>query len=531
MNSFCYNHSVVRKISKIYPLLKISKNQSLKLNAISNLIGSGWMALVSILFVPVNLYYLGVEAYGIIGLFNSLQAITYLFDFGLSIIISRELARLSAAPENAQEMRDITRTSELINWTLGLLITLLLVALSPIIAAYWLQSERLPVTTVSQALMLMSIGFAAQWTTNFYINGLIGLQRQYLQNIINVVYTTFRAVGGVLVLILISPTIQAFLIWQVILSTLQALTMALALHKCLPETQSWGQFRWQLLKEKWRLAAGITGMSVLGLILHQLDKIILSKLLTLEFFGYYILATTIASMSLGMIAKGIAGAAYPRFSYLVSLNEQLQLSDLYHKSTQMISALMLPIAALLIVFPFEIIKLWTQNTTNATNTWKLLMVLAFGFSINGFLHIPYYIQLAHGWTKIIITSALIAVCIITPTMIFTVNRYGAIAGAVCWLCLNLFHLIMDVQMLHRYTLKGEQWKWYFVDIGKPFVVALTTALVGRFFLETDASQFNILILLISVGLTTYFLTALSIKYSRNLVRLLFRKGVRLVMQN
>ncbi len=146
------------------------KNNSLKLNTISNLFGNGWSALLNLIAVPIYLHYLGVEAYGIIGVFYTIQAIAVLLDFGVSIIISRELAHLSARPDAAREMHDITRTTEIITWVAGFSIGLFLVALSPVIAKYWLQGEHLSPAIVSQSLMIMSVGFIGQWAINFYTN-------------------------------------------------------------------------------------------------------------------------------------------------------------------------------------------------------------------------------------------------------------------------------------------------------------------------------------------------------------------------
>ena len=58
-------------------------------------------------------------------------------------------------------------------------------------------------------------------------------------------------------------------------------------------------FQKQLLKGIWRFTAGMSGISILAVILTQLDKVILSKMLSLEMFGYYTLASMVA-MSLGV---------------------------------------------------------------------------------------------------------------------------------------------------------------------------------------------------------------------------------------
>lgn len=485
-----------------------ANNHSLKISTLSNFASSAWMALLGILFVPVYLHYIGVESYGLIGIFNSLIALAWLFDFGLSGVINRELARLSAYPDKNQEIQDLTRTIEVINLLTAISITACLLGAAPLIARYWVQGGQLSVNAITQSLMIMGLGFAAHLALGFYSGGLTGLQKLPLLNSINVVCSTFRSVGSVLVLIFISSTIQAFLIWQVIIGLVQALLMAVTFHKCLPSSSRPARFRWHLLQGRKQFAGGLTVLFFLGLILQQLDKIILSKMLSLEFFGYYTLAATITSFGLGIVPKAIANAVYPRFSYLVERNEQHQLSNLYHLSTQAVSVLLLPAASILAVFPFEILKLWTQNETAAENTWVLLMILAIGSAIYGLINIPHYLQLAYGWTGIIVFAALTSIIIITPLMIITVGVYGAIAGAACWGLINLLHLIIYEQIMHKYTLKGEQWKWYFVDVAKPFAVAITSALLCRFVFGADFTGIKMILVLIVNTLFTYFCTVL-----------------------
>ncbi|MDQ3181857.1 MAG: polysaccharide biosynthesis protein, partial [Acidobacteriota bacterium] len=66
-------------------------------------------------FVPIYLHYIGIESYGLIGIFSSIQAFIILLDFGLSPTLNRELARLSALTDRTQEMHDIKRTLEIPN--------------------------------------------------------------------------------------------------------------------------------------------------------------------------------------------------------------------------------------------------------------------------------------------------------------------------------------------------------------------------------------------------------------------------------
>ncbi len=64
----------------------------------------------------------------------------------------------------------------------------------------------------------------------------MGLQRQVLLNGFNIFMATIRGGGAVLILWLVSPTIQAFFGWQIVSSGLQSFLVALLLWRSLPPT-------------------------------------------------------------------------------------------------------------------------------------------------------------------------------------------------------------------------------------------------------------------------------------------------------
>ena len=87
---------------------------------------------MSLAFVPLYIKFMGIESYGIVGIFASLQAIFSLLDMGLSTTLNRELARLSAIPSREQEMRDLLRTLEIIYWGLAVVVGIAVAGLSDI---------------------------------------------------------------------------------------------------------------------------------------------------------------------------------------------------------------------------------------------------------------------------------------------------------------------------------------------------------------------------------------------------------------
>jgi len=365
-----------------------------------------------------------------------------------------------------------------INCSVALLLGLTLLILSPLIAGYWVQPQTLSVAAISQSFMIMSVSFTFQWMSNLYLSGLASLQKQVLTNSLNIIFTTLRSVGAFLVIAFYSQTIQAFLGWQALVAGLQTVVFLIFLRRSLPVASSAARFRKKIIKKVWRFAGGMTGIAIVSLILMQSDKVILSRILTLEFFGYYTLAITISSLALNQIATTIDNAIYPKFLQLVASGEETSLRQLYHLGCQAMSTLIIPTAVILAFFSFQILSIWTRNEIITLNTYVLLSIIAVATGFHCLMWLPYRLQLAHGWTTLSFYKNVVAIFLIVPMMIYGVINYGAIGGAVSLLILYINYTLIPLQIMHRRLLKGELKNWYLKDVGLPLAATLGVATIS-----------------------------------------------------
>jgi O-antigen/teichoic acid export membrane protein len=486
---------------------------SLKKNITANFAGTIWQALMGILFIPLYIKFLGIESWGLIGIFATLQGIFSLLDLGLTGTLNRELARLSVLPQKEQEMRNLVRTLEILYWSVAAFVGIAIIALSPFIAGYWIKSGSLSSATVEQALVFMGIITAFQMPGGFYSGGLMGLQKQVKLNGINIGVSTVRGAGAVLILWLISPTIQAFFLWQILTSIVSVFLIGYSLWHALPVSDTKGVFQKVLLHGVWRFAAGMSGITILGIVLTQLDKIILSKMLTLEMFGYYMLAGVVA-MSLGRLFTPVFYSIYPRLTQLVSINNQEELIRLYHKSCQFFAVLILPAAIVLSFFSYEVILLWTQNPVTAEKTHLIVSIMIFGTALNGLVNPPYALQLAYGWTKLPFYVNLVSVVLFVPLIILLATYFGAIGGAIAWLVLNMGFILVWIPVMHQRLLRTEQWRWYWQDVFVPLITGVVVAGIGRLIVNQPYSQMMMVLELCCVSVITLGMTALSMPVTR-----------------
>lgn len=460
-------------------------------NLLAGLTNSVWSALIGLAVVPFYLKYLGIEAYGLIGFFVMTQAVLSLLDMGMAPTINREVARCSALG-NLKEAGKLLHTLAVVYWCMAGVIALLIMAIAPLIAGYWLQSKQLSPQTISHAVMMMGLVVACRWPIGLYQGALIGAQRLTISSGINMAMVTTGSLGAVAVLAFISPTIEAFFIWQACVGLVYAITIRWAAWRIIGKL-SQARFDVDKLKSVWRFTAGMSGVAVLAIILMQLDKVILSKILSLEDFGRYALAGVVAS-GLYMILTPTFNVIYPRLSALVVTGETEKLIDLYRSGTRLLSAVLFPIAIAAAAFSEEILSLWTGNPSIASSAAPIVSLLLIGTALNGVMHFPYALQLAYGMTRIPFIISIVLIVILVPVIAYFAQTYGAVGGGLAWLLLNSVYLLFGTWLTHRYLLKGMALEWLIRDVGAPLCISLFIILGGWQLIHTDGNRFVNLLL-------------------------------------
>jgi O-antigen/teichoic acid export membrane protein len=439
---------------------------SLKKNTIANYLGQGWTAVMGLAFVPIYIQYLGIEVYGLIGLFAVMQAWLTLLDIGMTPTLNREMARFSAGGHSPQSIHDLLRSLEIICLCLAVIIALSVWWASGYLASDWLKSDKLHPSVVAQAISIMALVIALRFVEGIYRSSLFGLQRQVWYNGANAAIVTLRNGGAVVVLALISPTVRAFFFWQAAISMLSIIIFAMGVHRALPKPPSQPRFSRTAIANIWKFASGMMAVTFLSILLTQVDKVLLSRLLTLESFGYYTLAATVAGV-LYMVIGPITTAFYPRLVELLIQENQVALITAYHQGAQLITLLISPAVMILSFFPEDVMYIWSGNVNLAANAAPILSVFVLGVFINGLMHMPSQLQLAHGWVSLGVKTNIVAVAVLIPAIFWVVPRYGVVGAAWIWVILNAGYVLIAIQFMHRRLLAGEKWRWYFADVLLP----------------------------------------------------------------
>jgi len=419
--------------------------------------------------------HLGIEAFGLVGFFATTQAMLSLLDLGLAATLNREIARCSASGE-IRSGRNLLHTFSIIYGATAAVIALLVITLAPFIANYWIHSKTINQDTLTRAVALIGLVIACRWPIGLYAGALMGMQRIDITACTSIMTVTIGNLGAVGILALISPTIEAFFIWQAFIAVVHVATLRTFAWRVIGHNKI-RNFDYNGLRRLWRYTLSMSGVAASGVILIQLDKIILSKMLSLSDFGHYTLAGTLAS-GLYVLLTPLFNSLYPRLSELVATGNTEKIIDLYRTGTRIFLALFFPIAITAAIFSVDLLYLWTENEALAISTAPIVSLLIIGTALNGVMHFPYALQLAYGTTRIAIVTNIILILLTVPITIILTNHYGATGGAAGWAILNLIYIFLGTYLTHRTLLIELGNKWLISDVAYPLCMAILIAGIG-----------------------------------------------------
>ena len=213
------------------PLPKLTR---LRVNLLSNFVGQGYVSVVGLVVLPVYLAWLGPEAFGLVGFYLVMETLLLLLDLGMSPTLTREISTAQTVDQSQDDLRRKLRSIEVVFVSLGLAIAVGGYLFAPEIAAHWIGPSGLGQDTVTDSIVLIGFTLGVRLTFVMYWAALVGQERQFLLNLIPVVFITLRLPGALVVLHLTDNSLTAYFQYQLALVALQAILFAACVYRALP---------------------------------------------------------------------------------------------------------------------------------------------------------------------------------------------------------------------------------------------------------------------------------------------------------
>ncbi len=459
------------------------------------------MILSQLILVPIYVKYLGMESYGLVGWYTGIQAIFFLLDMGLSATIQKEL---SIVDSNSAHSSKITLffTLERIYYAIAVGIIFLMFFLIKVFPSWFSFNAVLPSEIIEQAIIYIAILLAVRFPIGYYSGALNGIQKQAELNLALVTTEILKFISIYIALVYFKGNILDYFIVQIIFNIVLIVVLFFQVRKYINVQPDIKKFDWSSISSVWKYSVGMASISIVGMLITQVDKLILSRLVNLSDLGIYCLAFTIASLPTKIVGS-VATAYFPKMVKEHSLGNWINLESIYLSVSQLVSILVIPISLMFILISKPLLVLWLGVNQDIEQLNRLIWVFTLGYMCNGLVTMPYYLQLTHGWTSLSAIKNIVALCILVPALILLSKYWGIYGASFVWLILNFSYLLFEVPIMHRRLHKHLLLRWYKYVVVVPLIIVVLFALFSFEVLNwLNASS---LIMLLVVGICTLVL--------------------------
>lgn len=453
-----------------------------------------YIAFVGILLMPVYLHTLGAEGFGIIGLFFMFQAVVQLLDFGLSSAASRKASVYRAQKTTEEKMGTILCSLEVSFFSVSLFILLCFI-LVPIYANYP-KPQILSQSTVVQSMTLIGFAIALRFFSGLYRSILVGLENQLEVNLIIIAGTTFRYLL-VLPFIYIWPTVQIFIMFQIIAGIGELFSMAYMVSRLLPRRSLTFSSYLDALKQLLPIAIPMAILSFLWIGTTQIDRVFLSIFLRLEDFSIYTLVA-MATSGILLILPPLNQILQPHFTLLCVQGQEKDLLKIYRLTTQMTIAIFAILGGTLALFPKPILWVWTGSHQIVSEASQLMFWYALGTSTIGFTAIPFLLQFARGQLHFHVWINAFFFIISVPLIWFWILREEAVGAGKAIFLIRIIYL-MWIPIVHRLFLPQLSFFRYYCDVIPVSAIVFLVLWTGSLIVTENNDRVIVLIELLIIS--------------------------------
>jgi O-antigen/teichoic acid export membrane protein len=422
---------------------------SIKANLFVNTISQFYMALLSILTLPIYINLLGSSAYGLIAFFLQMQTLISLLDVGVSATVSRSTTLFCANQLDTCEYRKTIRGIELLFFFISLPVAMAGV-FAESIALKWLNLAGFDSDVAIEAIMLMFIVIAFRWLQTYYRAIVIGAEKFVWLGWFNILISTFRIVGVIPYLYSTSGSVIDFFYYQMVLNLIELVVLFL-----FSENISGMNFRLRisrvsytalLLALKNSFFIGLT--SLVWAVIAQADKFLASGFLKLEDYTAYSLVITVSSVMI-LLSSPLIYPIGPAMARMLALNNKAEAIQLFRKISLAVSIILGAGTAVLIGWGYEVLYVWTGNPELSIKSYSYLPLYIIASLLFALSYLSYAINFAIGDFSKRLKYSIVALVIYLPILTIAFHFKDEFGLIYSWLLVNLGFFFIAQKNLYK----------------------------------------------------------------------------------
>lgn len=413
---------------------------SLRWNILSNMSGQAILMVLSLVSTHLVFHKLGADVLGVIYFSLTVTFVLIMFsDMGLSPAITREIA--AHRHNDSNYVSDLVGSTSVIAWVAYGSSCILIVLFSPFLIKHWLQVGVIGHREAIISFVIISAALLLAIPRVVYGAVIAGYERMDMWNVANVAAVGIQQLGMIAVLAL-GGTLFSVAVWYGI-SGIAGLAIFSAMASQLSGISPWHlSFRSAVIRRNFHFGSRLFANTMVGYLVGQVDKWIISKFLPASMLGYYGVAQGLVSKG-GIVPSAISAAAFPAFSTGIGNKDRSGWMGQYLKLQDFTCYIYVPVTGAVAMLGIVVIR-YVFNTEIADLIWEPLLLLAISQHVLGLLTVPFWLAVALKRPDISLRTNIWALLLVVPITVVLVYRYGLIgaaASSVLYAAWQLFYFI------------------------------------------------------------------------------------------
>jgi O-antigen/teichoic acid export membrane protein len=407
--------------------------------SIWTLIGSVLPMGVAFISTPFIIRFLGSEAYGVLLLVLLIPTYFTFADLGMGIA-STKFASEALGEGNREKEARVVWTAAAIALISTLIVAIPIFALANQIIVYLNVPEYLR----SQATIGLRIATAS------FVLGILGsVVNSPMLSRLRMDLNTITQAGPRVMLSFVTPFILYFgggivevVSWSFIVSVAAFAIIVFFSARLLPELFKARADR-KMFRPLLRFGGAWFVAMVAAILLINLEKLFLTKMVSVKALAYYSVAFTFASMAT-MFSSAMSQSLLPAFSQLLSSGKREEFDALFARSIRLNIIWLLPVLMLMFVVARPFFTLWAGEEFGVESTAPFYVLLA-GLSFNLLAYIPHASIMATGRTDVFAKLYWIELALYVVVAWILISYFGIVGAAAAW----SIRVILDAFLIIR----------------------------------------------------------------------------------
>ena len=372
--------------------------------------GVGWIGslriftrIISFARTAIIARILSPEQFGLFGIASlALILIEILTETGINVFLVQE----------KEKIEKYISTAWIVSIVRGILIFLTLIILAPVIGNFY--------SSPNAVILLFIVSFVP--LIRGFINPAVAIFQKELQFSKEFYYRSsiFFVESVVAVVLVLKTHAPEGLVWGLVAGALYEVIVSFIIIRPAPRFS----FNFTLMKNVISRGKWVTFSGIFSYLFHNGDNIVIGKMKGVGALGIYDMAYRISMLPITEVADVVAKVTFP--VYVKIAHDKKRLQKAFIKSLVVVSMLCLPIGAIFILFPKEIILILLGNKwLEAAQVLQVLAIFGVVRAISGVSSSVFFAVQKQEYTTVI---TLVSFATLAISIIPFVNMFGLIGA-------------------------------------------------------------------------------------------------------